>query len=591
MNWKIFNNLFCYFLFIIFFTFPLVAYSQTTEIIFDAITFRSIYVNDWKMNVGDSIVWAASDYNDSYWQTGYINNTHSNESGIRWLRTSIIIDCPYDENDRIVIRIRNLVSAYEVYWDGVLIGVNGTVGKIKETEKPGVIIKTFSLHKNTTLRGRHILAIRYSNNHNINIIGNTRVIFGYENIMESVNSLVYRNSFFFLGGSIFAALFCLMLYFGYEKNKLYLLLCLIYLSRIIAIILEIQRNESSISLQAFNYLVIAGEVFFLLISLLDIIFIQYLLEFKKKKLITILSFTVLLIAEALKADNPLMFIPAIDFIVLLIVLILAAIATIKNILGGKIMLFIFIFGFLVNVYFLIIRNDFIGASILFPMYALVLNSGLILVIGLKIRERSKMFHQFELRSKQLEIELLKKSIQPHFLMNTLASVKSLYHENPVKAETLIDLIAEEFRIINKISSEKEIPISQEIELCESHLKIMGLRLESKYELIKSNIPADEKVPPLIFHTIVENGITHAFQSGKDGKFCLSCEAGQNMISYKLTNNYPMIEVSSNESGPIKEGMGMKYVKTRLEENYPGRWKLDYGFIDHKWQVIINIWKN
>jgi hypothetical protein len=43
----------------------------------------------------------------------------------------------------------------------------------------------------------------------------------------------------------------------------------------------------------------------------------------------------------------------------------------------------------------------------------------------------------------------------------------------------------------------------------------------------------------------------------------------------------------NENNPqIEEGLGFKYVKSRLEENYPGKWKLNYGMNDGFWEVKI-----
>jgi hypothetical protein len=41
---------------------------------------------------------------------------------------------------------------------------------------------------------------------------------------------------------------------------------------------------------------------------------------------------------------------------------------------------------------------------------------------------------------------------------------------------------------------------------------------------------------------------------------------------------------------IVEGMGFKYIKTRLEESYPGSWNLTYGFIDGLWEVRIELKK-
>jgi LytS/YehU family sensor histidine kinase len=187
----------------------------------------------------------------------------------------------------------------------------------------------------------------------------------------------------------------------------------------------------------------------------------------------------------------------------------------------------------------------------------------------------------------LETDLLRKSIQPHFIINTLASIRSLIKRKPDDAEKLINALAAEYRLINKISSEKEIPISQEIELCESHLELMGYRLEAKYEFIKEKIDYSRKVPPLLFHTLIENGLTHAFIPKEDGKFWLTFHKANNFLEYKLFNNGSLLKEDLNQN-EIEEGTGIKYIKTRLEERYPNKWQMNYGMKNNLWEVVIKI---
>jgi len=51
-------------------------------------------------------------------------------------------------------------------------------------------------------------------------------------------------------------------------------------------------------------------------------------------------------------------------------------------------------------------------------------------------------------------ELLKKNLQPHFLMNTLAVLTEVVEQNPTVAARLIEDLAEEFRTVARVSAEK-----------------------------------------------------------------------------------------------------------------------------------------
>jgi LytS/YehU family sensor histidine kinase len=259
--------------------------------------------------------------------------------------------------------------------------------------------------------------------------------------------------------------------------------------------------------------------------------------------------------------------------------------------GAKLVLIGFSQLFFLYLYFYlyVINPSFriIDPNILFLIGLYIFWYCLITAVGQKIRYQNKLYEEFRLHSLRLETDSLRKSIQPHFIINTLASIRSLIKRKPNDAEKLINALASEYRLINKISAEKEIPIPQEIELCESHLELMGYRLEAKYELIKESIDFSLKVPPLLFHTLIENGLTHAFKPKEDGKFWLTFRRANNFLEYKLVNNGSLLKESQNEN-EIEEGTGIKYVKTRLEERYPNKWQLNYGMKNDLWEVVIKI---
>ncbi|MCX6165079.1 MAG: hypothetical protein NTU73_09540, partial [Ignavibacteriae bacterium] len=163
-------------------------------------------------------------------------------------------------------------------------------------------------------------------------------------------------------------------------------------------------------------------------------------------------------------------------------------------------------------------------------------------------------------------------------------------KDPDKADKLIEAIANEFRLISSISSEKVISLSKEIELCEYHLEIMGYRKDAKYKIEKEINCGDLFIPPLILHTLIENGITHSFEPKENGIFWLYCEHNNNHTKLILQNNGTLLkELNGADDLTVKEGMGLKYVKARLEENFGKNWELSYGLKNDKWEVIIIIY--
>ncbi len=205
-------------------------------------------------------------------------------------------------------------------------------------------------------------------------------------------------------------------------------------------------------------------------------------------------------------------------------------------------------------------------------------------VGHQIREQIRAQRQALLRSSTLENQLLKKSLQPHFLFNSLMSLQEWIEQQPARAAQFVQALAEEFRAVSSMSGNKLIPINDELRMCEAHLQIMGYRRNGNFKLEVEGISGDETVPPAIFHTLVENGLTHGYAQRAEGCFKLSKTSHQHGVRYQLYNNGCSQKTSSNGSS----GTGLRYVESRLEESYPGKWKLHSKAVDDGWMVSIDL---
>ena len=216
---------------------------------------------------------------------------------------------------------------------------------------------------------------------------------------------------------------------------------------------------------------------------------------------------------------------------------------------------------------------------------------LIFSIGRQLGEQNRQHKQALLHSQHLEAELLKKNIQPHFFLNTIFAIISSIRKEPKKAIQILESLAEEFRIVNQISAKKLIPIEEEIQLCRKHLEIMQFRKNSHFQLIVSGINPAEMVPPMIFHTLIENGLKHAYKTNENGKFELMGIHNKQHIRYVMRNDGSKLKGKSYQSfRKNEEGMGIKYIKARLEESYRGKWEIHYGLKNGYWEVEIIIKK-
>ncbi len=164
---------------------------------------------------------------------------------------------------------------------------------------------------------------------------------------------------------------------------------------------------------------------------------------------------------------------------------------------------------------------------------------------------------------EAELQNLKSQLNPHFLFNSLNSVRALIDEDPNKAKVSITALSNLLRVSLVTGKKKFVALSQELETVKDYLALEQIRYEER--LITNINCAPEtlrlKVPPLLLQTIVENAIKHGIANLKDG--------GRIEVKSYTKNERLHIEVRNpgqyfNGKSTGKKGLGLKLSKKRLE---------------------------
>ena len=231
----------------------------------------------------------------------------------------------------------------------------------------------------------------------------------------------------------------------------------------------------------------------------------------------------------------------------------------------------------------ILLSGFAGSANGWSLGLCVLNLFLLISLSRQMAARAEQHHVLQTRGLRLEMDLLKKHIQPHFLLNSLNSIVAWIEEDPPTAARLVEAFGRELRLLLDMAREPLVPLSREIELCRTHLTVMSLRHDRHYSLDMVSPDSSLRIPPLIVHTLVENGISHGFSERSSGLFTVACASCRNTFELRISNNG-----STDVRPSIGGGTGLLYVKARLEEAFPGKWTLTSGPLDNGWETIITI---
>jgi LytS/YehU family sensor histidine kinase len=204
-----------------------------------------------------------------------------------------------------------------------------------------------------------------------------------------------------------------------------------------------------------------------------------------------------------------------------------------------------------------------------------------LLLFLFVRQAA-LLRATQLRAVQLELELLKRKIQPHFLMNTLTALSEWIESSPHTGVRMIEALAAEFRAIAGMSDAALIPMRQELDLCQHHLKVMGFCSNQTFELREEGVNPQGMIPPAVFHTLLENALTHNRYTG-GAVFTLSERREQNERIYTLRS--PLVGEARATSG---SGTGQAYVRARLRAAFGERWRFESRAVDDEWRDIVAV---
>ncbi|PCJ94745.1 MAG: regulator [Flavobacteriaceae bacterium] len=524
--------------------------------------------------VGDQQEWATKDLNDQDWKKRKIVVP---DGKIFWSRTKIDILKTPDSLHPYGLQL-DVYGEYEVFWDGVLVGKNGNPGQEAIDDPGGKMWATFSLPAQLTEAGEHLLALRSSLYYFPSHTGIYDMEIAYYDALLTNRLIESSYMHLFAGAFLIASFYFLFLFLSNKKEYATLVFsisCLLFflliLAEFIKAYMPIHYSTHVIRLQIIGILMLG-------ISYLIPFYFSMQFPLPKRKLLLAIYAAILLYiflsryVFELTANNMALSMWLFSFGIVVF-------GVYKKRKGARLVLLTLLLS--VPIVFVTPFN-----KSLFAGFSLIL-LGMFYLLSLRIKEQRLAYENSLVQSTRLRLELLKKNIQPHFLMNTLTSLIDWVEESPKKGVLFIEALAKEFDLFNQIENQTLIPISQEIALCRTHLEIMEYRKEINYSWVEVGIDLEQKIPPAILHTLLENGITHSLPLEDNSiKFKLVFEANSHYKCYTFLTFATRVRQARSDR---EEGTGLKYIKARLTESYQSKWDLTSEPTDQGWKNTIKIY--
>ena len=183
--------------------------------------------------------------------------------------------------------------------------------------------------------------------------------------------------------------------------------------------------------------------------------------------------------------------------------------------------------------------------------------------------------QAQKQDTELRMSVLQAQVEPHFLFNTLASVRALVRTDPAQAEAALDALVTYLRAsIPRLRGDAAAiaaTLGQQLDLCASYLEVMRIRTAGRLQHaveVDASL-RDVAFPPMLLITLVENAIKHGIEP----------KPGPGRVTISAMRDGDALHVVVDDDGVglqpgVGGGLGLANVRAQLDALYGKRASFD-----------------
>ena len=177
---------------------------------------------------------------------------------------------------------------------------------------------------------------------------------------------------------------------------------------------------------------------------------------------------------------------------------------------------------------------------------------------------------------------LQSRIRPHFLFNTLNSAIALVQVDPARAESVLEDLAELFRVALADAS-ASVTLGEEVELARRYLAIEQIRFGKRLRVTWQLDPEADaaRVPPLLLQPLVENAVRHGVEPNDEGgELKVSTRRRGSEVEIRIVNT---VGAASRIPG---HGLALRNVRQRLKLMHDVAARFEVDATEHRFSLRI-----
>ncbi len=202
--------------------------------------------------------------------------------------------------------------------------------------------------------------------------------------------------------------------------------------------------------------------------------------------------------------------------------------------------------------------------------------------SMKNVELQKQLLTAQLKMKEQELAYLKNQIHPHFLFNTL---NTIYGFALKKSKDTPDVILKFSNLLDYIlyqTNKTEVPLVDELNHLEQYIDLEKIRFPETLKICVNKKIGNEKfqIAPMLLLPFVENAFKHGSIIDDCLRINIDIETRENELFFSIKNTF--------QKQNVKEGLGLKNIKERLELLYPGNYDLQVETKSEWFEITLQL---
>lgn len=215
------------------------------------------------------------------------------------------------------------------------------------------------------------------------------------------------------------------------------------------------------------------------------------------------------------------------------------------------------------------------------IYAILLTAWSSLYFGVKYaldwQNEKQHAREAEMMAQKAQMEMLRYQLNPHFLFNSLNSIRALVDENQNHAKEMITELSEFLRYSLLHKDAVFVTLMGELEAVKHYFSIEKKRFEEKLEIEYhiANNTQNCQILSFLLHPLVENAVKYGMKtSPMPLKISITTQKTGFGLLIEVCNSGQWIDRSHEIANTGGAGIGLKNVEKRLKNAYHENYRME-----------------